>query len=153
MNIKEVSKTGAKWRRGFEQKFHADAEKVAEEIMAIGDNVTPQQIVDAARDENSELHKCFTWDDNVAAEKWRKHEARNLTYFLVIESDKREEEKPEIRVFHMAENGAGYNVAPKVFKIDDEYKKLLQRAYAELRAFKVKYASLKELDYILSLIE
>ena len=36
-----------------------DPQKVAEEIMGIGESATPRQIVDRARDEKSELHKCF----------------------------------------------------------------------------------------------
>ena len=43
--------------------FNADAQKVAEEINKIGDEVTPDQIVEAARDESTELHKCFEWDE------------------------------------------------------------------------------------------
>ena len=53
-------------------RFKADAQKCADEIMEICDELesaTPQQILDKARDSNTELHKCFTWDDTEAAEK------------------------------------------------------------------------------------
>lgn len=52
----------AEWRiKGI---YKADAQKVADEI---GDKkVTPQEILEKARDETSELHKCFEWDDSVA---------------------------------------------------------------------------------------
>lgn len=53
-----------------------DAQMVADEIANIGEAVTAEQIVDKAKDENTELHKCFTWDDEAAAEKYRIIEAR-----------------------------------------------------------------------------
>lgn len=40
--------------------------------------VDPEEIVDDARPSDSPLHGCFTWDDGIAAEKWRHEEARYL---------------------------------------------------------------------------
>ena len=60
--------------------FKADAQKVAEEIKSIGDEVTAEQIVELARDEDTELHKCFDWNDQTAAEKWRKQQARQILH-------------------------------------------------------------------------
>jgi len=57
----------ATWRQGC--RYVADAQKVYEEITAIGAAATTKQILDKARDENTELHKCFDWNDTEAAEK------------------------------------------------------------------------------------
>lgn len=43
-----------------------------------------QQIVDAARDPESLLHSCFTWDDELAGEKFRLQEAGELVRELRI---------------------------------------------------------------------
>lgn len=64
--------------------YKADAAAVYSEITALGDSFSPDQIVEAARDENTELHKCFTWDDTTAAASWRRHQARMLIAQLVI---------------------------------------------------------------------
>ena len=73
------------WKvKGF---FKADAETVYKEITALGDSFSPEQIVEAAKNEKSELHKCFTWDDTVAAENWRKHQARVLVAQLVVKTE------------------------------------------------------------------
>jgi len=40
--------------------------------------LTPEQIVDEARPENSILHSCFEWDDAKAGESWRIEQAREL---------------------------------------------------------------------------
>ena len=128
--------------------YHADAQKVAEEILSIGEEATPRQIVDKASDDRTELHKCFTWNDKAAAEKWRLHEARHIVSCLVIRRDEANADKPEIRYFHK-NDGGGYKPAERVFRQADEYEKLLQCAYSELAAFKRKYANLQELDWLL----
>lgn len=132
--------------------FKADAQKVGEEISALGDEVTPQQLVEAAKDESTELHKCFDWDNDVAAEKWRLHQARQIFCFLVIREEEPEPESVPVRVWHKNDDG-GYKHVERVFRQEDEYQKLLQAAYAELRAFKIKYARLQELSEILALID
>lgn len=40
--------------------------------------LTPKVVVDVARDPEHPLHTRFTWDDSVAGEKWRRHEASEL---------------------------------------------------------------------------
>ena len=130
-----------------------DPQKVADEILGIGDEATPQQIVDAARDESSELHKCFEWDNQIAAEKYRLQQARTIVCNLVIARPEQGEEKPKLRVFYKTESSQGYKPSTFIFHVPDEYEKLLKQAYAELHAFKQKYNSLKELEEILALID
>lgn len=144
----------ATWRSGQGENFYKgiDAQKVADEIMSIGDSATPKEIVDRARDEASELHKCFEWDDTVAAEKWRIQQARQVTYFLVIKEEEKPKDRPEIRFFVMPKNGEGYKKTEYIVKIDLEYENLLKKAWAELRAFKQRYSILKELQEIFDLI-
>jgi len=54
-------------------------------IAAAGD-MTPETVLDAARDENSALHGWFDWSDDAAAEKWRLQQARQLikTVYVAI---------------------------------------------------------------------
>lgn len=65
-------------------QFKADAEKVYQELQSIGETYTPAQIVEFARNENTELHKCFQWDDSIAAESWRKQQARMIVCSLAV---------------------------------------------------------------------
>lgn len=136
-------------------RFGADAQKCYEEIMEICedlDSASPQAVLDRARDESSELHKCFTWDDSIAAEKWRVNEARLVTRQLVIKEVEVPKDRPEIRLFYKTDNESGYKPTEIIVRKEDEYKKLLASAYAELRAFKRKYSMLKELQEIFDLI-
>jgi len=133
--------------------FKADAQKCAEEIMSLGDKITPDEVLEKARDENTELHKCFEWDDNVAAEKFRKIQARDVIRFIVIKEEEKPEDRPQIKVFHVTEKTGGYKPIEFIVKHEDEYKALLERAWAELRAFKAKYSMLEELREIMELID
>lgn len=144
----------AKWREGFAGLFHgADAQLVADEIFAIGDAPTAADIVDAARDEKSELHKCFEWDDSVAAENWRKKQARDIVHHLVFVEEQVPKDRPEIRIRYTETANSGYKETIKMVRNEDQYKTLLAQAYAELRAFKAKYNMLSELQEILDLIQ
>ena len=135
--------------------FKADPQKVCDELKGLGDEFTPDEIVEKAKNSTTELHKCFEWDNDAAAEKYRLHQARMITSNLVFlkESDVEEEQPVLVRVYNKTEQTGGYKPPERVFTQADEYEKLLKRATAELHQFKVKYSMLKELDYILSLID
>ena len=143
----------AKWRDGWDSLFHgADAQKVAEEIAGIGEAPTTKQIVDAGRNPDSELHKCFEWRDDIAAEKYRMVQARDIVRHLVIKEESIPDDRPEIRVFYKTKESGGFRETRKIVKNEDAYADLLKRAYAELRAFKAKYSMLEELREIFEMI-
>ena len=72
--------------------------------------------------------------------------------FLVIKEVNEENKNTiPVRIFHKNDTG-GYKTPERVFRNEDEYQKLLQMAYGELHAFKIKYARLEELSEILELI-
>ena len=141
------------WKSGLGGLFKADAQLVANEIMSIGDDATPKQIVDKARDSNTELHKCFEWNDSIAAEKYRIEQARLVIRCLVIKREDGQEDKPERRVFYKTDYNEGYKPLEFIVRNESEYDKLLKQALAELHAFKVKYHALSELEEILALID
>ena len=127
--------------------YKADANAVYNEITSIGENVKPSEIVEYARDENTELHKLFTWDDTVAAERWRENEARCIIRNIVIvknKNDEDEDKKPVVvrAIVSTGERTQEYTTIQRVIKNPDAYERLLTSALAELRAFKRKYETL-----------
>ena len=82
-----------KWR--IDNIFKADANKCYTEMLDL-ENITPQAVLERAKDENSELHKCFEWDNDVAAEKYRTIQAGNVIRMLYIEP--KSEDEPPVRV-------------------------------------------------------
>ena len=139
--------------------FKADAKKCHDEILSIGNDVQPEQVLDKAKDKNAELHKCFDWDDSSAAEKYRLIQARSVINHLIVvtqEDDEAENTEPvQFRVWmkNETEKGSGYKQTIVMVKDDDEYRKLLDQAYSELRVFKQKYKCLSELSEIIELID
>jgi hypothetical protein len=47
--------------------------------------ITPEMVVEAARDQNSPLHSAFIWDDAAAAEQYRLAQARVLLRRVRVE--------------------------------------------------------------------
>ena len=142
----------AEWKNEYTGFSHADASLVASEIESIGDSATPSQILEKAKDEKTELHKCFVWDDTEAANRWRLETARRIVQNIVITRVDRPEDKPQIRYFYKAENGDGYKPITTIIKRQDSYKALVARAWGELAAFKAKYGALSEFEEICALI-
>lgn len=130
--------------------FKADAEKVYSELETI-ETKSPQNIVDYAEEHpDSELHKCFTWDDSKAANEWRKQEARQVVRLLVFADD--ETKQPtQIRVLQKATDA--YEPVKTIVRNNDEYAKLLARAKAELKAFRERYKQINELEKVLEAID
>ena len=129
--------------------FKADPAKVAKEIG--NKEVTPQEILEKARNEKTELHKCFEWDDTVAAEKYRIIQAGNIIRNLVYMPT--ETSKEPIRVFQISSEQSVYMPTRLFLKNADEYECLLERAKAELQAFKKRYETLAELHEIFEEID
>lgn len=134
----------------------ADAEKVAAELESICDDikgVKPKEIVEMARDSSTELHKCFEWNDTVAAEKYRLVQAKRIAQNLVYRIVEIERPKiPPVRFLYKTKPREGYKPITFIMQKPDEYKALLERAYRELSAFKAKYSKLQELKPIFDLI-
>lgn len=136
-----------KWR--IEGIYKADAQKVADEI---GDNrISPQELLEKAMDVNSELHKCFEWNDSIAAEKYRLQQARGILINLVY---KEKESKVEpVRMFQITTQKNVYQPTVQFLVQEDEYQNLLKRAKSELESFKKRYHTLSELQEVFEAIE
>lgn len=133
--------------------FKANAEKVYEDIGQIEEK-TPQNLVDYAEEHpDSELYKCFTWDDTKAANEWRKVEARQVLRLLVYKEDPVEEDEKPIQIRVMQNVNKEYKPVREIVRDNDEYKELLKRAKAELAAFRERYKQIAELETVLEAID
>lgn len=140
--------TVIKWKMSL---FQADAERCYQEIVSIGESVTPKQIVDFGRNPDTELHKCFEWNDSIAAEQYRIQQARHVVCNLVIVEETQKTEPQKLRLLQRADEG--YKPAELIVQNKSEYERLLERARAELSSFKQRYHMLVELEEILALID
>ena len=136
-----------KWANGSHIKI--DPEKAFAEIESLPER-TPANVLEKARDETTELHKHFEWDDHTAAEKYRLSQARYLLQCMV----EIREEKPDAprRSYEISSERNVYQPRTFFMKNDDEYQVLLNRAKQELYAFKNRYDSIAELEQVFDAI-
>jgi hypothetical protein len=124
-------------------------------LQSIYDNsgmLTPAIVLETARDPAHPLHSRFTWDDNAAAESWRKHQAQELIRSVRIVYREATETEParSVRAFHAVrrENGHVYEPAEKVAE-DPFTKKLLladmEREWKQLHRRYQEFAEFAEM--------
>lgn len=130
--------------------YKADANKVYNEISTLSE-VTPEKVLEKAKNKQSELHRCFCWDDSIAAHRYRLQQARGIIQMLVV-TPRAEEEQPT-RIFQISSEKNVYQENTFFIQNQDEYQILLKRALAELNAFKRRYATLSELEDVMRAID
>jgi len=149
----------ATWRPGSESfRKKADAQKVAEEIYALGEHPETEEILDMARDEHKEMHKLIEWDDTKAAEKYRLKQVADVMHDLhIVEIGLNKEKKPDkvgvpLRMYHNLKGETGYRPITLIVQDASLHEKLLMTAKSELQAFMVKYSILTELEPVFKAI-
>lgn len=155
-SIKVVTDKQYVWKEGV--RYSVDAQAVGELLETLEYKhgaLTPDLVVREARKKTSPLHSCFEWDDSIAAEKYRKHEARNLTRSVLVVTQQVSE---PVRAFHnvpitfktLDDKAQGYVSLDVAINNDDYRNHLVQQAIRDLNAWKKKYSELKELHSIFS---
>lgn len=119
--------------------------------------LSPETVVDAARNPKSALHSKFEWDDSEAAHQYRLWQARNLLRVVVEIVDDGKDKTP-VNVFVSLtpdRNGAtgGYRQVVDVVSDEALYETMLSDAVSELETFQKKYQRIKELFGVFSEIE
>lgn len=145
-------------------KFPVSAQVAGEELQKIEQEhgyIKPDVIVEKSKPKKAPLHKCFEWDDGIAAEEYRKVQAKEIIRFITIEHE--EGEQP-IRAFWSvhpeAEEEIGSTGRQYAYKSIGEALKqqnykdyILSQALRELEAFERKYKHLSELAGVMREIE
>lgn len=133
---------------------HIPAQVAGEILNRMGEEgrLTPRNVVEEARPEDSPLHPEFDWDDAIAAEKWREKQAHLLIATTILVKEE-QEKAGTVRAFFVTTQKCVYE--PINLIMQDETKKsvLLENAKRELIAFKKKYAILTELTGVFDAID
>lgn len=133
-------------------EYGVDANIVGKELEEIEKKhgaVTANLLLDRARSQKSKLHSLFEWDDTVAAEQYRLHQARQIITAVAIVTEETKEPLT-IRAFsNVGEKNKGSFITTAKALNDEETRSIvLKHALDELVAFKSKYAGLTELAEI-----
>ena len=130
--------------------YKQDPNEVGKELEKLGDELTPKNVVNLARNENSILHEMFEWDDTVAAEQYRKQQANLIIQNLKITVIADDNTERKVKAFVTVKRNTVFEPIEKVVKDVDKYSLLLDKAYKELNGIKIKYRELQEIQDLLS---
>lgn len=132
-----------KWKPGSHHKV--DAQTAGEVCAALEEEgrLNAETLVEKSRPEEAPLHDEFEWDDSIAAEEYRKQQARVLIATVVeIISP---EVVPTRAFFNIVHKEANYESVRVIIQDENKRKALLDKAIRELRSFQTKYSALLEL--------
>ena len=141
------------FRKGFKHKVTADVAGAVCEGLEKEGKLTGEQLVEVSRPEDAPLHKEFDWDDAVAGEKWRVHQARQIINSLIVIAP---ETNTEVRKFYniqMSKDDRKYESIEAVMQRVEKRDILLRSAMRELSALRKKYAALSELAKVFDAID
>lgn len=110
--------------------------------------LTPDIVVDVARDPGHPLHNRFEWEDSVAAESWRRAQAHELIRLAkVVYREATETERARhVRAFHAVrtEQGHVYEPAEKVAGDPFQSRLLMADMEREWKALRRRYEEFEE---------
>jgi hypothetical protein len=133
--------------------------------------LSPALVVDAARPANAPLHPAFEWDDHVAAESYRREQARHIIHHLrvevssenprpqfvnvVLKEPKEVQPSPYVKQLEqkIAVPSRGYMPLESVLADPVLRARVLQDALNAFVSLRRKYAALKELAGIFDAID
>ena len=147
-----------KWKRN----YPVDAQVAGEFLDSIAKRdggILPEVVVSESRNEEAVLHKCFEWNDDTAAEKYREGQARSLIKNLITVNIVRGEEKPvpsfvSVKIAQHEDNDSRRYVSIETAMNNSAMRDyVLQDALRELNSFRKKYRELQELSNIFDEIE
>ena len=112
------------------------------EAMAASNNgvVTVDMVIDAAKDEASPLHSHFEWDNDKAAENYRRWQARALIARckITIASSEGVEVRAFVSLTQDRTSGGGYRMTTDVIGDDDLSAELLLDMERTIAAWKIR---------------
>jgi hypothetical protein len=117
--------------------------------------LTPRDVLDDAKNNNSPLHSFFEWDDGEAAEQYRLQQARGLIRSVVAIYTQPDQPAMRVRAYvHVPEAGAPhYRDTQSAMSQEKTRDLVLQRAWRELSAWRARYKDLKQLADLFSCID
>jgi|GEM_PF-1112109 len=126
----------------------ANPQKIGEALEAVAvankGRLTPQAVVLVARDKKSALHNHFEWNDEAAAEMFRRDQARSLIRAIKVDlPDVAEPARAFVSVNE--KSGVSYRRIEDVRGNQELQLLVLQQAERDLQAWEDRYRDLEEL--------
>lgn len=135
------------------------AQQVGEEFERIrtrrNGRLTPDAVLDAAKDKKSPLHRYFDWDDKSAAGKYRINQAgmliRSITVIVEVKKGPRQKFRAFVSV--RRDKDRSYTSIGHAMSEAGLRKQVLHDAWAELEGWRKRYANLSEFAKVHTVID
>lgn len=147
-------KRKAVWAKGTYLTKKVPAQQAYNELNRIKNRnageLTPANVLDEARNENSPIHPCFLWDDTEAAEKYRLTQARELIHSIRIITDPDSDNRTESVAFisTRTEEGRAYQDTDAVMADPDKRQMALADALNAIESLQRRFNHLEELAVV-----
>lgn len=136
-------------------QFKGDANKVGEElerIEAVSELTNNSVLEYAEKNRNSELYKCFEWDDTKAARKYRLTQATAILQNISIVINEEEDTAKAFVSIKTKEETKVYKNIVSVIENDEEYNQLKDKAKRDFISYKEKYDKVLKLKDLKAII-
>lgn len=114
---------------------------------------TPRQLVNSAKSKRSPIHDMFEWDNEIAGDEWRLHQARTFLAAIVIEDDEEKEVRKYHNLYIEEEEERKYIEIEQAAEAPDLWKQVLDKALREARSWRERYKQYKELAPVIHAID
>lgn len=142
-----------------EAHVKTDAQAAGEELERIrtfnNGKLDAPAVVEASRDPSAPLHPEFEWNDVKAATAWRIEQASYLIRHITVDVESDRGEQVPVRAFVSVtrDSDRSYTSIGHALSDTDLRAQVLRQAWAELEAWRKRYAELIELGKVFSLID
>lgn len=146
IQITDLARPGTRWGKA---TIAVIVKRFKEIRKANGGVLTAETVLEDARKKSSPLHRFFEWDDSVAAEFWRREQARQLIrqHYVVVSYGEQSTEPTRATVMLETPSGDRVYAQTVIALVDDEFSdQVLERAKQELRAWRLRYGRFKEMS-------
>ena len=124
-----------------------------EDIATKEGEIKPVRLVKLAEDAKNPLHDFFTWDDSIAAQKFREQQARELLQSIKVTIKESRGEQIRAFVNIRTDGNSSYKPITVVLNNPIDFDYIIERARVDLEAFARKYSKYQELSKSVGLIK
>lgn len=145
------------WKDGAHVSIDAQAAGEEMERIRVRQNgrLDQESVVEAARKPKSPLHPHFEWDDSKAANAFRLEQASYLIRSIAVTVEKPNGNETPVRAFVSVkrEEDRSYTSIQHALSDEELRAQVVAQAWAELEAWRKRYAELQEFAALFATIE
>jgi len=130
------------WSAGFRAKVDPEIAGEQFDRLASEGRLNAEEVVKENTPVDAPLHNEFEWNNDKAAELFRKRQARDLMSHLVFINVEEPEQKPQRCYFRIDAASHDYEPIQEIVKSVDKTKLLMQTAYREMVSYRDRFTGI-----------